>query len=136
MFKIGDEVTLRTKIFMFARAYRKLSKRQIGPDAVIDIWGKQATSSLLHPVFAISTLHVSLLGLWHSHPDPIPILEKTSNRFSRSTETANNSLSQKGRAAPKPKRLGNRYVSSKMRPAEFASCQRVIDQVGNAGMEI
>jgi hypothetical protein len=35
-----------------------------------------------------------------------------------------------------PKRLENRYVSSRIPPEEFASRQRVIDQSGNAGIEI
>jgi Chromo (CHRromatin Organisation MOdifier) domain len=81
IFKIGDQVMLRTKNIRTLRPSRKLDRRQEGPFTIIDAWGKQAYKLSLppqfkgiHPVF-----HVSLLEPFHARdgqpapPGPIPI---------------------------------------------------------------
>jgi len=85
IFKIGDQVMLRTKNIRTLRPSRKLDRRQEGPFTIIDAWGKQAYKLSLppqfkgiHPVF-----HVPLLEPFHARdgqpapppapPGPIPI---------------------------------------------------------------
>ena len=78
-FKIGDQVTLRTKNIRRIRPSGKLDSRYEGPFTIIDTWGKNAYKLSLppqfkgiHPVF-----HVSLLEPYYMRDgkpaDPGPI---------------------------------------------------------------